>query len=54
MSKSFLLAVMASLVLAGCDETVAGVGEPELVQRLETAPPERAPEVAGENPSSRL
>ncbi|WP_338550756.1 peptidoglycan-binding domain-containing protein [Roseovarius phycicola] len=43
MSKSFLLAVMAGLALAGCGGTVAGVGEPELVQRLETAPPGARP-----------
>lgn len=43
MSKPLYIAAMASLVLAGCDGTVAGVGEPELVQRLETAPPGARP-----------
>ena len=43
MSKPFILAAMASFVLAGCGGPLTGLGEPEVVQRLETAPPGARP-----------
>ncbi len=43
MIRSILLAIMASTALVGCDSALSGVDEPDVVQRLETAPPGAKP-----------
>ena len=43
MFKLYYLVAMMGLVLSGCTTALSGLGEPELVQRLQTAPPGAKP-----------
>lgn len=43
MSKPLLLAAMAGIALMGCGGPLANLNEPDVVQRLETAPPGARP-----------